>query len=144
MNSDELTEKMEALLRPCPWCGAKAKFMHAPESWVQCTKCNAQTGWRSNEINAVKDWNRMCPTDEQRVETALDVAIRSVGRAQCPEGRFLTIRYGSNAQEVLVALRDALKTNDWTKVDKAVEWATEDLEHTPQPKSMEEVRKGVA
>ena len=143
MDSDELTEMMDALLRPCPWCGGKAKFMHAPESWVQCSKCNARTGMRSYEINAVKDWNRMCPTDEQRVDTALDVAIRCISRV-IGSDKFLASRYGDDAGDILKTLRDALKTNDWTKVDKAVEWATEDLEHTPRPKLMEEVRKGVA
>ncbi len=59
MDSKEFVAKMEARLEPCPWCGAEARFMYAPESWVQCSKCGARMGMRSNEENAVDDWNRV-------------------------------------------------------------------------------------
>ncbi len=59
MDSEEYVAKMEAMLKPCPWCGSKARFMYAPESWVKCSKCNAQTGMRSNERGAVEDWNHL-------------------------------------------------------------------------------------
>lgn len=55
----EYAARMEAALEPCPWCGAKARFMPAPESWVQCSVCIARLGMRSDGELAVDEWNRV-------------------------------------------------------------------------------------
>ena len=45
----------EAKLLSCPFCGGKTQIIRFHESWrVECTKCNAQMGYRNPAYSAVK------------------------------------------------------------------------------------------
>lgn len=45
----------ELKLLDCPFCGGKAQIIRFHESWrVECTKCNAQMGYRNPAYSAVK------------------------------------------------------------------------------------------
>ena len=62
----------ETNLKPCPYCGGKAKLTdlkQAPESWVECTECGARTRFFSNsEEAAVSAWNSRPIEEEQAAE----------------------------------------------------------------------------
>lgn len=44
-------------LRPCPYCGGKGAVREAPDDWVQCERCGAQTPDSATVESAVKKWN---------------------------------------------------------------------------------------
>ena len=42
----------------CPRCGGPAETVEAPESWVRCRWCGAETAMYSDIKNAIADWNK--------------------------------------------------------------------------------------
>ena len=44
-------------LKPCPFCGGKAKLMDAPDVWVECTSCGAQSRMCAMPETALERWN---------------------------------------------------------------------------------------
>ena len=45
-------------LKPCPFCGGKAKVMNGPDDWVQCDRCGATTAFSATVESAIAKWNR--------------------------------------------------------------------------------------
>jgi len=63
-------------LKPCPFCGGKAKMMYAYrgydemmyayQCWARCKKCGAEMAGAMLKSNAIKRWNRRVEVrDEQ-------------------------------------------------------------------------------
>jgi len=54
-------------LKPCPFCGGKAKEIHASEkvSYVICSGCRAQCGY-SRTGEAVAEWNKRTKPTESK------------------------------------------------------------------------------
>lgn len=74
-------------LKPCPFCGGKAKLKCDPENWgysaernkIECSKCNSSTDWYNwkigdgithadyslerSEEEAIEAWNRRAPQE---------------------------------------------------------------------------------
>jgi len=57
----------EPKLKPCPFCGMEGviKFddtpcYHGSTGWyfVQCAKCGAESGYKNEESEAIKAWNK--------------------------------------------------------------------------------------
>lgn len=44
-------------LKPCPFCGGKAKVMNGPDDWVQCDGCGAATAFSATVESAIAKWN---------------------------------------------------------------------------------------
>lgn len=48
-----MSDDLKLLL--CPFCGERAQIICFNESWrVECTKCNAQMGYRNSAYSALK------------------------------------------------------------------------------------------
>lgn len=47
----------QTALKICPRCGGQPKYMHAPESWIECRQCHLRTKMYTMIEHAVKDWN---------------------------------------------------------------------------------------
>lgn len=50
-------------LKPCPFCGGKAKLLGFTRFWVQCEPCGAQTPLYVFEDAAEEAWNRRVGDD---------------------------------------------------------------------------------
>lgn len=48
----------DSKLKPCPFCGGKAELMYAPDVWVECTSCGAQSRMCAMPETALERWNR--------------------------------------------------------------------------------------
>ena len=49
-------------LKPCPFCGGRAKVMNGPDDWaqcdwVQCDRCGATTAFSATVESAIAKWN---------------------------------------------------------------------------------------
>lgn len=61
-------EREEDELKPCPFCGGKAKIVMTEDDtgecvgpfffWIRCEECHLETGAKSSESEAIKEWNR--------------------------------------------------------------------------------------
>ena len=49
---------MSEELKPCPFCGGKAKLMISVEDWVLCTICKASSDTTSDPKRAIEKWNK--------------------------------------------------------------------------------------
>ena len=47
----------DSRLKPCPFCGGRAKLMYAPDVWIQCTACGSQSKLCAAPETAVERWN---------------------------------------------------------------------------------------
>lgn len=47
----------EPELKPCPFCGGRAKVMNGPDDWVQCDRCGATTAFSATVESAIAKWN---------------------------------------------------------------------------------------
>lgn len=45
-------------LKPCPFCGGKAKIVKTYTIWVKCINCHASANCHSTEREAAEAWNR--------------------------------------------------------------------------------------
>lgn len=50
-------------LLPCPFCGA-TQPPHDDTSWIRCSECGAETGWRADGAGAIAAWNRRTTSPE--------------------------------------------------------------------------------
>lgn len=59
-------EEMEEELKPCPFCGGKAKISKdiTGPTEVWCCNCLTNTGLQSTEDHAIKKWNARPVEDE--------------------------------------------------------------------------------
>ena len=49
---------MESELKPCPFCGGRAKMYNWGVWGVRCTDCGAGSDWDIEEHKAIEAWNR--------------------------------------------------------------------------------------
>lgn len=55
---------MTTELKPCPFCGGKAKICQTSVYWVKCTVCKAVTNWHCRKVEAVAAWNRRANNEQ--------------------------------------------------------------------------------
>lgn len=48
----------EIKLKPCPFCGGKAKIVKTYTIWVKCINCHASANCHSTKKEAAAAWNR--------------------------------------------------------------------------------------
>ena len=56
----KLVKSVEPELKPCPFCGCKAKIITRNENnySVQCKGCYVRLGWRTIKKDSIADWNK--------------------------------------------------------------------------------------
>lgn len=57
---DEKHAKINAKLKPCPFCGGEAKMLEykmSPLVKIECGKCGIGALWHRNQKELVKKWN---------------------------------------------------------------------------------------
>ena len=61
MNPTKMTTatnpSVDGALRPCPFCGGKAKLLYIYVHQVVCEDCHASTSFYQDENDAVAAWN---------------------------------------------------------------------------------------
>lgn len=53
--------KINAKLKPCPFCGGEAKMLEykmSPLVKIECGKCGIGALWHRNQMELVKKWNK--------------------------------------------------------------------------------------
>ena len=45
-------------LKPCPFCGGKAKLRERAHAWIVCSKCGARTATFDYAGQAARAWNK--------------------------------------------------------------------------------------
>ena len=94
-------------LKPCPFCGSKAKMYHDYHDFalIQCTKCGIGTLHKSDEEEVIKDWNTRKPNmykviDQYKWER--DVAISQLEK--------LGIGFGEKVDDKVVVAKNEITT----------------------------------
>ena len=54
---------MEDRLKPCPFCGGKARLSIDEVSWIYCEECCAETDCFDRKEEAIEAWNTRKPMD---------------------------------------------------------------------------------
>ena len=52
-----MNPSLDGVLRPCPFCGGKAKLLYIYVHQVVCEDCHASTTFYQDENDAVAAWN---------------------------------------------------------------------------------------